>query len=387
MPRAVLHLELPGIHAAAAVELGHARPDEEVVVHHEERVVDVVGVPLLRPGQPLRLARQWAPQAVLVPVGVLAGAETYRAVWDRLMEVGPRLEPTAWHAGYVDVTGCLPRRGPKVYLAGLAKRLATLTGQLPSQGVGGSKLVARHASPAGEIVTADETLRFLHGQRLRPDQGLTVPMIQQLDELGCHRWGDVAEVPEPRLRALFGVGGTILHRWSQGIDPRLVQARYPPPSETVSAAVEPDEHGLWLAGFEPLCQTLAQRLQRRGEVATEISLGLGGREGWRAFRRRLARGIDGAERIRAVVIGLIPADLDPWSVDELRLTLRGLRLRESVQGVLFEDEEEERGHLLSDALTRVRERYGLGSLGYGHELLASRERLAEAVWRLEGVWA
>lgn len=385
MARSILHLELPGVHTAAAVELGHARGDETVVVHRRDRILDLAGLPELRRGQPLRLAKKLAPGARFVPVGALAGAETYRAVWDPLTEVGPRLEPTAWHAGYVDVTGCLPRQGVKVYLAGIARKLEAVTGQPPARGVGTSKLIARHASPWDEIVGPKETLAFLHAQRLRTDQGLTRPMIERLDELGCHLWHDVALVPEPRLRALFGLRGVILHRWSQGVDPRPVQPRYPPPTETVRREIEGDEHGLWIQVFEPLSEKLAERLQRRGEVATEVLLALGQPDGWRSFRRRFARGIADAERIRAVTVGLIPADLDPVRVDEVRLTLRGLRTRQAVQGVLFRDHEEERQHLLETTLSRVRARYGLMGLGYGQELTADRERLAEAVWRLEGV--
>jgi len=385
MPRAVLHLELPGVHAAAAVELGHAPAGVPIVVHRRERILDLWGLPVLSRGQPVRLARKLAPQAAFVPSGALAGAETYRAAWDILQEVGPELEPTAWHAGYVNVSGCLPRRGAKVYLAQVAKRLEAVTGLPPARGIGESKLIARHASPQGEIITPGETLRFLHAQPLRTGQGLTRQMVEQLDELGCHRWREVSEVPEPRLRALFGIRGTILHRWSQGIDPRPVQNRYPPPTETVSAEVEGDEHGLWLSLFGPLSQRLAGRLERRGELATEIILALGGTDGWRSFKRRLARGTADAERIEGIVIGLVPADLDPWSIDEVRLTLRGLRPRGTVQGVLFCDAEEERRHLLDAAMLRVRARYGLMGLGYGPELLAGRERLAEAVWKLDGV--
>lgn len=382
MGRAVLHVELPGIHVAAAAELGLAPPGAPVVIHRRERILDLAGLPALRRGQPLRTARRLAPQAVYLPAGVLIGAETYRAVWDELMKVGPSLEPTAQHAGYVDVSGCLPRRGVRLYLEDLAQRLAAITQHRPAWGIGNSKLVARHASPLCRVVGTAETLAFLHQQRLRSEPLLTRPMIELLGELGCHRWGDVALVPEPRLQALFGIRGTILCRWSQGIDPRPVRSRYPPPCETIHTAVEPDDEGRWLALFAPLAETLATRLRRRGAQACEVLLALGGPAGWRSFRRRLARGIDQAERIRTILLSLLPADLDPHRIDEVRVTLRGLCDRQVVQGVLFADEEEQRRHLLDDALSRVRGRYGLTSLGYGHET-PSRERLAEQVWRLE----
>ena len=385
MPRAVLHLELPGIHAAAAIELGHATAEAPIVVHRQQRILDLAGLPVLSRGQPVKLARKLAPQATFVPAGALAGAETYRAAWDLLKEVGPELEPTSWHAGYVNVSGCLPKRGAKVYLAQIARKLELVTGISPARGIGESKLIARHASPRDQIIAPAETLAFLHAQPLRTGQGLTRKMVDQLDDLGCHRWKEISEVPEPRLRALFGIRGIILHRWSQGIDPRPVQNRYPPPVESVAAEVEGDEHGLWLSVFGPLSKKLAGRLERRGELATEVILALGGADGWRSFKRRLARGTFDAERIETIVVGLLPADLDPWRIDEVRLTLRGLRPRGAVQGVLFMDAEEERRHLLDTAMTRVRARYGLTGLGYGPELLAGRERLAEAVWRLDGV--
>ncbi|MBI2298378.1 MAG: hypothetical protein HYU66_05400 [Armatimonadetes bacterium] len=386
MARAVLHLELPGIYVAAARELALAPPDRPVLIHRRERLLDFSPLPGLLRGQSLRLARALVPHAVPLPVGVLHGAETYRTVWDELLTVGPALEPVAWHGGYVDVSGCLPRRGLDVYLARLAHRLELLTGVAPARGIGTSKLVARHASPLGRIVDPRETLPFLHAQHLRPDQGLTRAMIALLTELGCHRWGDVARVPEPRLQALFGLRGTILKRWSEGTDPRPVRSRYPPPFETVQAPLEPDDDDRWIEIFVPLTRLLAERLRRRGEVTTEVILALGGRAGWETFRRRLARGVAQAERLRTILLGLLPAHLDPWAYHELRVTLRGLRNQEVVQGVLFRDAEEERRQQVDDALSRVRSRYGLDTIGYTGET-PPRERLAEKVWKLEGVEA
>jgi nucleotidyltransferase/DNA polymerase involved in DNA repair len=392
MARTVLHLELPGLHVAAAIELALARPDQAVVIHREDRVLDLAGVPHLARGQALRQAQRLAPAANFLPVGALGGAESYRAAWDLLVPIGPAIEPTAWHAGYVDVSGCLPRRGARAHLAALGRRLAEVTGQAPAQGVGANKLVARHASPWGRLVAPDETLAFLHQQPLRPDRGLTREMIELLDELGCHQWGDVALVPEARLRALFGVRGTVLGRWSQGLDPRPVRPRYPPPAETARALAEPEQRDDWLTTLGELATTLSARLRRRGEVATEVVLALSRRAGsgpglcraaWQTFRRRLARGIDGADRLNAIVLGLLPMDLDPLTLEEVRLTLRGLRQRGAVQAVLFADEREERRHLLDNALARVRTRYGPGGLGFVPEVAASRQRLAEGIWQSE----
>ena len=392
MARTVLHVELPGVHVAAAVELALVGAEAPVVIHRDERVLDLAGLPWLRRGQPLRQAQRLAPAAEFVPAGVLTGAETYRAAWDELLKIGPSVEPTAWHAGYVEVTGCLPKRGVNAHLAALAGRLAQVTRQTPAQGVSVNKLIARHASQWGKVVGASEALGFLHDQRLRPSAGLTGQMIELLDDLGCHRWGEVSDVPEPRLRALFGVRGTVVHRWSQGIDPRPVKARYPPPTETARTLLEPEQREAWMASIEQLVTTLAGRLRRRGELATEIVLSLGLRAGsgpglrrdvQRVFRRRLARGVDSAPRISQIVLGLLPMDIDPLSIDEIRITLRGLRSAAAIQGVLFGDEHEERAHLLDGALSRVRSRYGLLGLGYVPEMVETRQRLAEAIWDLE----
>jgi nucleotidyltransferase/DNA polymerase involved in DNA repair len=393
MGRTVLHVELPGVHVAAARELGLARGEAAIVVHRDERVLDAEGVPWLVRGQALRQARRLAPEATFLPVGALAGAETYRATWDLLLPMGPAIEPTAWHAGYVDVSGCLPRRGAKAHLAALARRLADVTGQKPAQGVGVNKLIARHASPLGRLVGPEEALAFLHAQAPRPERWLTRPMIELLDELGCHRWGDVSAVPETRLRALFGLPGTILHRWSRGVDPRPVRPCYPPPTESVRVLLEPELRDTWLARLRSMAHTVAERLRRRGEVATEVILALSVRRGsgpglasetWLTQRRRLARGIDQSARVEEVVLGLLPGELELEALEEARLTLRGLRRRGAVQGVLFVDEREERGHLLEGALAGLRTRYGLGALGWLPDMLASRQRVAEAIWGMEG---
>ncbi|MCC7492791.1 MAG: hypothetical protein IT204_10605 [Fimbriimonadaceae bacterium] len=384
MARTVLHVQLPGVYVAAAVEEGQVAAGQPVVVRRGDRIVDVAGIPELRRGQPVRVARRLAPRAVVVPVEAVGGAEVLRAVWDKLLEMGPAVEPSSWQSGYVDVTGCLPRRGVAAHLAALAKRLSRLTGQPPAQGMAANKLVARHASPLRQMVAPEETTAFLQEQPLRPGQGLASRLVEQLGELGCRLWGEVAAVPEPRLYSLFGPLGTLVHRWSQGHDPRPVQAKYPPPSETVSAAVEGDEHGGWVVHLGRLADRLAARLQQRGELATEVILEVVTRETTLRRPRRFPRGITSDARLRAVVLGLLPTDLDPQRVEELRLTVRGLRRRGVVQGVLVWDEPEERRHLVDGVIAAVRESYTLRSLGWGADVLTNRERLAESVWRLEG---
>ena len=108
---------------------------------------------------------------------------------------------------------------------------------------------------------------------------------------------------------------------------------------------------------------------------------------WRKFRRRLSRGVWEARLLHQVALSQLPATLDPTGVDEVRLTLRNLHSREAVQLILFQDEALERRARLAAALTRVRHHYGLLSIGPVTELAGPRERLAEAVWRLEGSWS
>ncbi len=396
MKRTVLHVELPGVHVAAVRELDLVRAGEPVVVISGGRVLDVEGLDGVHRGQAVLRARRVAPGVEFIPAGVLAGAETYRAAWDELLTMGPSVEPTAWHAGYVEVTGCLPRRGVKAHLAALGRRLEAVTSQPPAQGLSVNKLIARHASPAGQVVGAREALGFLHRQRLRPSVLIDKRVIALLDELGCRRWGQVSEVPEPRLRALFGLRGSVLARWAAGDDPRSVKPRYPPPIETAGVILGPEEREAWLNHCQQLAATLAARLVRRGELTTEIILTLAlrpcqasawRRDVWRTFRRRLARGVNGAERLTQIVLGLLPADLDPLNIDEIRITLRGLRSAGAVQGTLFRDAREERDHLLDSAFARVRARYGLLGLAYAPEVSDTGPRLAETVLEMDGVAA
>jgi DNA polymerase-4 len=113
-----------------------------------------------------------------------------------------------------------------------------------SIGMGSNKLIAKvatkQAKPGREVVVAAGTEReYLAPWPARVLPGAGRKIADRLEQLNVQRVKEVAVMPVPVLRGLFGNQGRLLHQQAHGIDFRPVEPRKPPQSVSRRTSFDP----------------------------------------------------------------------------------------------------------------------------------------------------
>jgi DNA polymerase-4 len=250
-----------------------------------------------------------------------------------------------------------------------------------SIGIGSNKLVSRVATrqaKPGKLVRvqAGDERDYLAPWPARVLPGAGGKIGTRLERLNVERVGEVATMPVPVLRGLFGKQGRVLHEQARGIDPRPVQAHKPQLSVGRRTSFEPP-----VAELPFLSAMLIYLLDRACS--------------WMRFHRLATRGLTltirygdyqtavGRESFRSPVES--ETQLREAAHERLgrlyqrRLPLRflGVELSPLVpprnEPTLFPDEKEQRQRRLCEVQDAVRQRYGFTALLSGATLqLADR---------------
>jgi DNA polymerase-4 len=153
----------------------------------------------------------------------------------------PCIEVAALDDLYLDLTR---QDRPEQTAGGIRDQVREEVQLSVSVGIGSNKLVAKvatkEAKPGKQVCVAigDERAYLAPwSARVLPSVG---PKVQaRLDRWNVHRVGEVAVMPVPMLRSLFGAHGRRLHEQAHGIDPRPVEPRKPPQSVSRRTSFDP----------------------------------------------------------------------------------------------------------------------------------------------------
>lgn len=206
------------------------------------------------------------------------------------------------------------------------------------------------------------------------------------DVFGARTIGDVARIPAPRLRAQFGVWGTVIHEWSHGIDRSEIEpGACTAPQKSFSHRTtlpqdffrRPEIAVVILELLDEVCF----RVRRAGKRGRRVGLGLTytGLHGGFYRARTLDRHMDHAQDLYPHLLAL----LDEWwrgeGVRAITVSLDELTPARSLQISLTEDV------VKRDALTRaideIHMRFGetsllrAASLGPGSQLVERSRKI------------
>lgn len=342
-------------------DLAEATPARVVAASEAARAAGV------RPGQPVRQARQLCPAAALLPLDVAAVAELRSAVLDALCALAPAVElgdEEAW----CDLSGShAAHRDELAWAASIARGLAgVLAGVVPAVGLASTRHVAfvaaRLASPGRvrRVRTGEEaaTLAPLPVGMLPADPAI----LARLGDFGLDRVGQVAALSPADLQRQFGPAGLELHRLARGqVEERLDV--YRPPSVLAERIVLDGP----VADLEVLrrcteraTEVLGEQLLVRGLVATRVELALepeqGGAGSWSAWRIPPIPAGSAAD-LWPAALGLLGAVRPDAPVAALRLLACGLEAASGRQSDLWRRGDASRDSI-AIAVTRLRDRFG-----------------------------
>jgi DNA polymerase-4 len=260
----------------------------------------------VRTGMRLAEARWRCRDLIIVPGEYLRYEQAARQMLAICQERTPLVEAAALDDLYLDVTeahgfdahglqpvGLAPLPGSS--LTPLARELRTqIRDEISlsvSIGIGRNKLVAkvatRQAKPGREVWVAPGTEReYLAPWSVRVLPGAGRKIGDRLEQLNVQRVHEVADMPVPILRGLFGNQGRVLHEQSWGIDHRPVEPHKPPLSVSRRTSFDPptgdraflramldylvERAGSWLR-FHHLAARAAQLTIRYGDYQTAES--------------------------------------------------------------------------------------------------------------------
>src|SRR5438876_9625748 len=202
----------------------------------------------VRTGMRLAEARWRCRHLIVVPGEYLRYEQAARQMMAICQERTSLVEAAALDDLYLDVTEAHGSEAHGQPSVGLARDLRTqIHDEISlsvSIGMGSNKLVAKvatkQAKPGREVWVAAGTEReYLAPWSVRVLPGAGRKIGDRLERLNVQRVQEVATMPVPVLRGLFGNQGRVLHDQPQGVDHRPVEPHKPPLSVSRRTSFDP----------------------------------------------------------------------------------------------------------------------------------------------------
>ncbi len=213
--------------------------------------------------QPMAQALRRCPQAIVVPPRHALYAEVSRQVFAIMEGFSPLVEGLSIDEAFIDLGGTERLWGaPREVAVALRAAVRAETELTCSVGIAAVKFLAKIASgmnkPDGLTeVPAGEELRFLTPLPVAALWGVGPRTDERLAQLGVRTVGDLRELGEARLAAIFGAHGLHLHRLSLGLDEREVV-----PDRAAKSIGHEDTYAIDVAGVAALRRHLLSQATR-----------------------------------------------------------------------------------------------------------------------------
>jgi DNA polymerase-4 len=370
--RHILHLDLDAFFAsveelldpsiAGKPVLVGGDPSERGVVASASYAARAYGVSSAMPmSQALRLC----PQAVVRHGHRREYAVYSKKVMGILAEYTPLVEQISIDEAFLDVTGCERLFGPADELAHrIQERVRRETGLPCSLGVASNKLVAKVASQQAKpdgvlIITAGQEAQFFAPLPIEHLWGVGEVTAERLHRIGVSTIGQLAALPEGKMKTLFGSSAAEMHRRGLGIDNRPVgeQGERKSISQERTFARDVGDIEVLHRALLDMSEDVATQLRKGGTCGRTIVLKVRYPDFGTITRRvTLAQPTDLTEVIHAQAVKLLQKEWKPGT--EVRLIGVGVSgLARARQLSLFDAPAKRLGKL-SRTVDAIRRKYG-----------------------------
>jgi DNA polymerase-4 len=237
----------------------------------------------IRSGMPLATARRLCPHAIFLRGEFRRYEEASRALNALLGRYTPLVEPAGLDEAYLDLTGCEPVAGAPLNAAhDIRARVRDELSLTASIGLATSKTVAKIASDAAKPdglleVPPGQQAAFLAPLPVRRLPGVGHQVEAVLAGIGVRTLGQLASLPEARLRNLLGRQGPSLAERARGIDLSPVVPPAAPPksvSREGTFASDTSDTAALRGVLRSYCESVGAELRRLGCRARSLTLKL-----------------------------------------------------------------------------------------------------------------
>ena len=351
----------------------------------------------VRSAMPSTRARRLCPDVVFLPGDHRHYGEVSRRVMLIFRRYTPLVEPLSLDEAFLDVSGVERLHGPPTEVAAAIRSdVLAEEGLGCSVGIAANKFLAKLASaqakptagmdgPAPgrgvQVVPADGIREFLDPLPVEAIWGVGPRTLERLQRLGVRTVAELRAVPEPTLVSSVGrVAGAQFWRLARGIDERRVD-----PAQSVRSIGHEEtfsrdltEPGDLRRELIRMVDAVGRRLREAGVAGRTVTVKVRFPDFTTVSRSQtLPDATDLVVNILEVATGLLES-LDTTSgIRLLGVSLSGLR-DGSVRQLRFEDLGDPGWLEAEQAVDRIRDRFGVGSIGpattVGPEGLRPRER-------------
>lgn len=340
----------------------------------------------VRSGMPIAEAARRCPGATFFRGNFIHYREASQAVQAVLARHSPVVSMASLDEGYLDFTGT--ERLHPVSLLTVAERIrddvTRETGLAASLGIGPNRMVAKlasdYAKPRGICEIREGWAEgFLAGLPLRALPGIGPRTARRLEQLGLTEVAQIQRMPENELSRLVGELARELKwrahgRGSAALHPDRLPRSVSRETTLARDAVDPGYLDTLLVRFVGL---IAADLRRVGLVARTVVLKLRHGDFQTVTRRRT---LPAATDLDAELLGPARALFLP-AFEAARRSHQGIRLigvaatnlAQCAPGDLFETPERARLRQLTNAVDRVRERFGFDAVAPARTLKLDRD--------------
>lgn len=330
-------------------------------------------------GMRLAEARRLCRDLIVLPGEYPRYEQSARRMLAVCQERTPRVEVAALDDLYLEVSGqwsVISSKEPERTACELREQIRDEVRLSVSIGIGANKLVAKvatkEAKPGRQVLVPPGRERdYLAPWPARVLPGVGPKIEHRLDRLNVHQVGEVALMPAPMLRGLFGNQGRTLHNQSHGIDHRPVEPHKPAQSISRRSSFDPPvaDDAFLHAMLDYLLERAVSwmRFQQQAARGLLVTIRYGDYESAEG-RVPFAQPADQEEELKEVARDRFAR----LYTRRLPLRLIGVTLAPLVladrQPTLFTDADAERQRRLADCKAAIRKRFGFTALLSGSGL-------------------
>jgi DNA polymerase V len=194
--------------------------------------------------------------------------------------------------------------------------------------------------------------------------GIASRMEHRLHQLGIMTIQDLAQYPEHKLIALYGVMGKQLHDHANGIDHSNIREKYQPKEPGISMGqvlyrdYSVDEVPVVI---REMCDDLTLRLRLQGQLSSlvHLSIGYSASLGGFSHQMSLIRATDDEDTLYEALMRIYHRYVEPKPIRNITFAFRKLNPLDHEQLDLFTDAETtDKKRRLQVTIAQIKERYG-----------------------------
>jgi hypothetical protein len=271
--RLIVFLHLQQFYVSAARSLNLLPPEASAAVFRRDLVLDMSREARdsdVVPGISRKLARKRCPDLHCLEEDPDVSASLYNRVWNIFASRTPQVEPTDFHKGYLDLTGCIPR------ISSLAEVMEDARLQLRFDfgvescwGGGQDKWIAHLARGENRFVLPEEEASFLEHVAVKR-LGFSDDFRERLQRFGITTVSEILSVPSSFFQSHLQLAAGELQPYLERLKGD-VKALFPPPDISATADLLWGDNAELSEALRVLAETAAAELREKHMQAGRLS--------------------------------------------------------------------------------------------------------------------